>query len=56
MRAERRQPVSFVVRFLPLGPYFLLKTSRIQWFVLVPLGIGTLGRRVAPLSVQYTLS
>ena len=26
------------------------------WFVHVPLGIGTLGRRVAPLSVQYTLS
>ena len=35
-----------VARLLPFGPYFLLKTSRIQRFVRVPLGIGTLGRRV----------
>ena len=33
--------------------FLFLATSRIQWFVLVPLGIGTLGRRVAPLSSQY---
>ena len=33
-----------------------MKTSRIQWFIRVPLGIGTPGRRVAPLSVQYTIS
>ena len=41
---------------LRVWPSFLLKTSRFQWFVLVLLGNGTLGRRVAPLSVQYTLS
>ena len=35
---------------------FPFKTSRIQWLVRVLLEIGTLGRRVAPLSVQYTLS
>ena len=38
---------------LRFWPHFLLKTPRIQGFVHVLLGIGTLGRRVAPLSRQY---
>ena len=35
---------------------FPFKTSRFRWSLLVLLGSGTLGRRVAPLSVQYTIS
>ena len=41
---------------LRVWPSFLLKTSRLRCSLLVLLGNGTLGRRVAPLSVQYTLS
>ena len=37
--------LDFLFRFLPF-----------QVALLVLLGIGNLGRRVAPLSVQYTLS
>ena len=46
-------PCRFVVD-LRLWPPFLLKTSRLRWSLLVLLGHGTLGQRVAPLSVPYT--
>ena len=45
-------PCRFVVD-LRLWPPFLLKTPRPRWSLLELLGNGTLGRRVAPLSVPY---
>ena len=54
--SDRRHFALFVVFDLTLLASFPFKTSRIRWSLLVLLGNGTLGRRVAPLSVQYTLS
>ena len=55
-RTTRRHFDLFAALDLELWAFFPFKTPRHQWFLLVPLGNGTLGRRVAPLSVQYTLS
>ena len=52
--SDRRNFALFVVFDLTLLASFPFKTSRIRWSLLVLLGNGTLGRRVAPLSVQYT--
>ena len=41
---------------LRFWPHFLFQTPRLRGSLLVLLGIGTLGRRVAPHSVQYTIS
>ena len=42
--------VAFDLETLALLP---LEDPEAPWFLLVLLGIGTLGRRVAPLSSQY---
>ena len=38
---------------LRFWPHFLFQTPRLRWSLLVLLGNGTLGRRVAPQSSQY---
>ena len=51
MRSTRSPPST-----LRFWPHFLFQTPRLRGSLLVLLGIGTLGRRVAPHSVQYTIS
>ena len=56
--ADLHAPTS-TCRFEPglrFGPPFLLRPPGFDGFLLVPLGNGTLGRRVAPHSAQFTIS
>ena len=55
---ERRQPArsAIVDRFLPLWAFFPLKVLQVPVVRTCSLRNWNPGRRVAPLSVQYTLS